>query len=183
MRKMGFEGRLGKDGQGISNPIATKVFIKLNYNHFCRKDRKVQVWEQTDSKKHQRLKQIEKSLKYIIKYVAYTLSKQNAGITTEEEEKKKEKKKNWWKDSDDEEESTDENGTAEENSEDYLSATDSEDRTPRRKREKKMQLQCFDFEIDLRRLSNCQKSRKSSANPANPNLQWYSQITPGEKQN
>ncbi|CBK20550.2 uncharacterized protein [Blastocystis hominis] len=24
MRKMGFEGRLGKDGQGISNPIATK---------------------------------------------------------------------------------------------------------------------------------------------------------------
>lgn len=41
MRKMGFEGRLGKDGQGISNPIATKVFIKLKYNHFCRKDRKV----------------------------------------------------------------------------------------------------------------------------------------------
>lgn len=41
MRKMGFEGRLGKDGQGISNPIATKVFIELSGDHFRRKDRKV----------------------------------------------------------------------------------------------------------------------------------------------
>ena len=68
MRKMGFEGRLGKDGQGISNPIATKVFIKLIYSHFCRKGRRVWVWEQTGSKKRQRLKQIEKLPKYIIKY-------------------------------------------------------------------------------------------------------------------
>ena len=37
MRKMGFEGRLGKDGQGISNPIATKVFIKSKYNLFLQK--------------------------------------------------------------------------------------------------------------------------------------------------
>lgn len=25
MRKLGFDGRLGKDGQGIAQPIATKV--------------------------------------------------------------------------------------------------------------------------------------------------------------
>ena len=30
MRKFGFEGRLGKDGQGIAQPIATKVhFVSL----------------------------------------------------------------------------------------------------------------------------------------------------------
>ena len=29
MRKLGFEDRLGKDGQGIAQPIATKVFYLL----------------------------------------------------------------------------------------------------------------------------------------------------------
>ena len=185
MRKMGFEGRLGKDGQGISNPIATKVFTKSKYNLFCRKDPRVWVWEQTGSKKHQRLKQIKRLPKYIIKYAISLLCKQNAGIVTEEEEeegktKKNAKKKNWWKDSEDED--SDENGTAEENSEDFLSATDSGDYTPRRRREKKLYLPYFQFELDSRRSSSCWRSKKSLVHPASPDRPWYSRTTQDAKQ-
>ena len=50
MRKLGFEDRLGKDGQGIAQPIATKVLFLL-YPIRGRNVPKVWVWELMGLKK------------------------------------------------------------------------------------------------------------------------------------
>lgn len=50
MRKFGFEGRLGKDGQGIAQPIATKV--DYSFGSFTRRnDQRVSVWERMASRR------------------------------------------------------------------------------------------------------------------------------------
>ena len=45
MRKLGFDGRLGKDGQGIAQPIATKVQRSLASFICNRNVPKDWVWE------------------------------------------------------------------------------------------------------------------------------------------
>ncbi|OAO17528.1 tuftelin-interacting protein [Blastocystis sp. ATCC 50177/Nand II] len=108
MRKFGFEGRLGKDGQGIAQPIATKKRpegLGLGADGFR---------EATTLKAN--------------KEIAKQYNK-NAGIQTEEEPKKK---KDWWKDSGDEDESDESD-----DEENAVSATDSdvdnEERTKKKK--------------------------------------------------
>lgn len=50
MRKFGFEGRLGKDGQGIAQPIATKVHCPSE-SFTSRNDQRVSVWERMASRR------------------------------------------------------------------------------------------------------------------------------------
>lgn len=67
MRKLGFEGRLGKDGQGIAQPIATKVGTPCKSIN-GRNDQKVWVWVQMVSRRQPVCVQTGRSLRSIAKY-------------------------------------------------------------------------------------------------------------------
>lgn len=135
MRKLGFEGRLGKDGQGIAQPIATKVGTPCKSIN-GRNDQKVWVWVQMVSRRQPVCVQTGRSLRSIAKY-SFGAKDQTQKLNANQEEKEEKEKKDWWKSSSDEEGSQSSDSEDNEDEEGVFSASDSDEDDRQYARKKK----------------------------------------------